>query len=75
MAGKVIGERTTSKGKLDPTRWGWKVVSSFDGQERNVCVPGNDRCGIFRKHLYGGKGVCRRCDVHRSVTRWVIYGV
>lgn len=31
---KLIGVRTTKKGKLDRARWGWRAVSFFDGQER-----------------------------------------
>lgn len=59
---RVIGKRTTKKGKLDPTRWGWKAVSFFDGQD--ACIPGFPKGGIFRKHLFDGKGACRRCSRH-----------
>lgn len=62
--GKVIGKRTTRKGKLDPTRWGWKAVSFFDGQEKNVCIPTFGH-GIFRKHLYAKRKIVFQGDLVR----------
>lgn len=54
--GKMIGKRTARKGKLDSTRWGWKAVSFFDGQAKNVCIPTFGH-GIFRKHLYAQRKI------------------
>lgn len=61
---RLVGRRTTKKGKLDPARWGWKAVSFFDDYAKLICIPGLPKRGMFQKHLWKGQK-CRRCGFAR----------
>jgi hypothetical protein len=54
----------TKKGKIKQARWGGEAVTSFADYMKAACTPAPPKGGIFRKHLFNEKGICRRCDRH-----------